>query len=123
MTQRTFTFAGVPELIDEPLARRLAWGGGTNESMRSPGRSQRACSCSPRGGSRHDDATPHSKPHPGPLLEGARQLSLEPGRCNYVRDDERDVIADKAAAGPAGLADWGCTLQANGFRLSTGGRY
>src|SRR5262245_21706826 len=30
------------------------------------------------------DTTPHPKPHPAPLLEGARQLSLRPERCVYV---------------------------------------
>ena len=43
------------------------------------------------------DTTPHAKPHPEPLLEAARRLSLDPGKCIYVGDDERDIEAGRAA--------------------------
>jgi phosphoglycolate phosphatase len=43
------------------------------------------------------DTTPYAKPHPAPLLEAARQLRLDPARCIYVGDDERDVMAGLAA--------------------------
>jgi len=43
------------------------------------------------------DTTPYSKPHPEPLLEAARRLGVAPGLCLYVGDDERDVVAGKAA--------------------------
>jgi phosphoglycolate phosphatase len=43
------------------------------------------------------DSTPHAKPHPAPLLEAARQLGIAPSQCIYVGDDERDVIAGRAA--------------------------
>jgi phosphoglycolate phosphatase len=43
------------------------------------------------------DTTPYAKPHPAPLLEAARQLSIEPIKCIYVGDDERDVAAGQAA--------------------------
>jgi phosphoglycolate phosphatase len=53
------------------------------------------------------DTTPHSKPHPAPLLEAARQLALPPGQCVYVGDDLRDVIAGRAAAMATLVAQWG----------------
>ena len=43
------------------------------------------------------DTTPHSKPHPEPLLEAARRLGVEPRSCIYVGDDERDIVAGEAA--------------------------
>ena len=43
------------------------------------------------------DTTPHSKPHPAPLLEAALQLGLDPQQCVYVGDDERDIAAGHAA--------------------------
>jgi N-acetyl-D-muramate 6-phosphate phosphatase len=98
MTQRTFAFAGIPQLIDELVARGLAWGVVTNKSMRFTAPLTKAMqlfatASTVVGG----DSTPHAKPHPAPLLEAARQLALEPARCIYVGDDERDVIAGKAA--------------------------
>ena len=53
------------------------------------------------------DTTPHSKPHPAPLLEGARQLGLPPESCLYVGDDLRDVQAGRAAGMGTAAAAWG----------------
>jgi phosphoglycolate phosphatase len=53
------------------------------------------------------DTTPHSKPHPAPLLEGARQLGLQAARCVYVGDDQRDVVAGRAAGMATLVALWG----------------
>jgi phosphoglycolate phosphatase len=43
------------------------------------------------------DTTPHAKPHPAPLLEAARRLNVAPHACWYVGDDERDIVAGRAA--------------------------
>jgi N-acetyl-D-muramate 6-phosphate phosphatase len=98
MTQRTYAFAGVPELIAQLVARGLPWGVVTNKAMRFTGPLTRgmslfATAAAVVGG----DSTPHAKPHPAPLLEAARQLDLPPARCIYVGDDERDVVAGLAA--------------------------
>jgi phosphoglycolate phosphatase len=53
------------------------------------------------------DTTPHPKPHPAPLLEAARQLQLDPRHCIYVGDDERDIIAGRAAGMPTVAAAYG----------------
>lgn len=53
------------------------------------------------------DTTPHSKPHPAPLLEAARQLGLPPQSCVYVGDDLRDVQAGQAAGMDTVAAEWG----------------
>jgi N-acetyl-D-muramate 6-phosphate phosphatase len=98
MTQRTYAFGGIAELIARLLERGLAWGVVTNKAMRfarplTRGMSLFATAGAVVGG----DTTPHAKPHPAPLLEAARLLSLEPSRCIYVGDDERDIAAGKAA--------------------------
>ena len=53
------------------------------------------------------DTTPHSKPHPAPLLEAARQLKLDAAACVYVGDDARDVEAGRAAGMATLVAQWG----------------
>ncbi len=53
------------------------------------------------------DTTPHSKPHPAPLLEAARRMGLDPERCVYVGDDARDIQAGRAAGMATVAAAWG----------------
>ncbi len=43
------------------------------------------------------DTLAKKKPDPLPLLTAARALSVDPEQCIYIGDDERDVIAGKAA--------------------------
>jgi N-acetyl-D-muramate 6-phosphate phosphatase len=108
MTQRTYAFTGIAELIAQLLDRGLAWGVVTNKAMRFTGPltqgmdlfvTARAVVAG--------DTTPHAKPHPAPLLEAARLLSLEPGHCVYVGDDERDVAAGRAAGMRTVAASYG----------------
>ncbi len=108
MTQRTYAFQGVPELICALLERGLAWGVVTNKSMRFTGPLAKtmplfSTARTVVGG----DSTPHAKPHPAPLLEAARQLGLPAADCIYVGDDERDVAAGRAAGMPTVAATYG----------------
>ena len=43
------------------------------------------------------DTLEHRKPHPMPLLVAAERLGLACDKCVYVGDDERDIVAGKAA--------------------------
>lgn len=108
MTRTTHAFAGVPDLLRALVGRSLHWGVVTNKSMRFTGPLTAAMPLFATaraivGG----DSTPHSKPHPAPLLEAARQLGVEPARCIYVGDDERDIIAARAAGMPSVAAVYG----------------
>lgn len=98
MTERTYVFDGVAELIEQLRLRRLGWGVVTNKSERFTLPLTRRM---PLFGSAaavvSGDTTPHSKPHPAPLLEAARRLGVAPARCIYVGDDERDIVAGLAA--------------------------
>jgi len=98
MTERTYAFEGIPELIAHLRQRGLPWGVVTNKSMRftrplTQGMRLFDSAAVVVGG----DSTPHAKPHPAPLLEAARVLGLPPVQCIYVGDDERDVVAGRAA--------------------------
>ena len=53
------------------------------------------------------DSTPHSKPHPAPLLEAARRIGVAASGCVYVGDDLRDVQAGRAAGMRTIAAAWG----------------
>ena len=123
MTQRTYVFEGVAQLIESLVQRNLAWGVVTNKAMRftaplTRGMPLFASARTVVGG----DSTPHPKPHPAPLLEAARQVGVRPIECIYVGDDVRDVQAGRAAGMPTVAAtygylggldvkDWGADLQ------------
>ena len=59
------------------------------------------------------DSLPVRKPHPEPLLHAARLLDVAPGACVYVGDDERDIVAARAAGMPSVVALWGYRLDAD----------
>jgi len=108
MTVLTRAFDGIHEMVEAIVGRGLAWGVVTNKSMRFAGPLTRqmplfATSGALVGG----DSTPHAKPHPAPLFEAARQLGLPPGQCVYVGDDERDIVAGRAAGMPTVAATYG----------------
>ena len=108
MTQNTFAFAGVPELIADLDALELPWGVVTNKASRFAEPLTRAM---PLFASARTvisgDTTPFSKPHPEPLLEAARRLGIEPAHCLYVGDDERDIVAGLAAGMGTVVATYG----------------
>ena len=98
MTERTTIFDGVPELVGQILQRNLVWGVVTNKAARFTEPLTRAMPLFATAGVViSGDTTPHAKPHPAPLLEAAARLQLRPEQCIYVGDDERDIIAGKAA--------------------------
>ena len=98
MTERTLAFDGVYDLIHALRAQSLAWGVVTNKSQRFTIPLTAAMPLfSSAGTIVSGDTTPHSKPHPAPLLEAARQLGVLPAQCLYVGDDERDIVAGHAA--------------------------
>jgi len=108
MTQRTFAFEGVEQMIDKLVASQLPWGVVTNKSKRfaepltmaMPLFQTAAVVIS-------GDTTPHAKPHPEPLLEAARRLGIAPTACVYVGDDERDIVAGHAAGMKTVAATYG----------------
>ncbi|MBA4267295.1 MAG: phosphoglycolate phosphatase [Comamonadaceae bacterium] len=98
MFERTRPFPEAAELLDALVEKGLRWGVVTNKAERfaKPLTASMAMFAG-AGAIVGGDTTPFSKPHPEPLLEAARRLSLQPHQCMYVGDDERDILAGKAA--------------------------
>ncbi len=108
MLVRTRLFDGMPEVLDALDDAGIRWGVVSNKFERYVrpilaglgllGRS--ACVV---GG----DTTGYSKPHPEPLLHGARLAAVDAHRCIYVGDDQRDIEAGHAARMAAIAAAYG----------------
>ncbi len=108
MTQRTFAFEGVVALIEQLVARHLPWGVVTNKASRFTEPLTRTMPLFATAGAVvSGDTTPYTKPHPAPLIEAARRLGIAPQRCLYVGDDERDVVAGRAAGMGTVVATYG----------------
>ncbi len=56
------------------------------------------------------DTLPVRKPDPLPLLHAAQAIGVAADECIYVGDDERDIIAARAAGMPSVVALWGYRL-------------
>lgn len=108
LTQNTYVFEGVLDLIAQLTTREIPWGVVTNKSARFTLPLTRAM---PLFASARTvvsgDTTPHAKPHPEPLFEAARQIGIAPSRCVYVGDDERDIVAGLAAGMKTVAAGYG----------------
>lgn len=98
MTERTVIFDGVADMIAALVQAGLPWGVVTNKSSRFTDPLTAAMPLFATAGAIvSGDTTPHAKPHPEPLFEAARRLQVDPARCVYVGDDERDIVAGLAA--------------------------
>ena len=91
-------FDGMEHLLNQLESAQLPWGIVTNKSERFTNPLIKLMGLSQRSASTvSGDTTPHSKPHPEPILHAARIANLDPNKSLYVGDDIRDVIAGKAA--------------------------
>lgn len=126
MTQRTYAFEGVAQLIHSLQQAPLVWGVVTNKSMRfTDPLTQQMPLFASAAAVVSGDTTPHAKPHPEPLLEAARRMQVAPESCIYVGDDERDIQAGRAAGmktvaacygylgAKADTSHWGADAQIN----------
>lgn len=108
MGQHSQLFAGVPELLAQLDSHGWKWGIVTNKSQRftlpivqsHPALAAAAAVVC-------GDTTPHAKPHPAPLQEAAKRLGVDCAHCIYVGDDERDMVAARAASMQAVAAAYG----------------
>ena len=114
MLAQTQVFEAVPALLAALQSRGLPWGIVTNKAMRFVQPMVQALGLISAGASAlvAGDSTPHTKPHPAPLLEAARRVAQPPQACVYVGDDPRDVTAGRAAGMATLVAGWGYTQAA-----------
>jgi N-acetyl-D-muramate 6-phosphate phosphatase len=89
MTQRTRIFDGVGDMIERLVALGLPWGVVTNKSSRFTDPLTASMPLFATAGAIvSGNTTPHAKPHPEPLFEAARRLSVDPARCVYVTSSQ-----------------------------------
>ena len=108
MKVHSVIFDGVQDLLLHLQEMGLKWGVVTNKSQRFtlPLTSQIPLFASAQA-IVSGDTTLHAKPHPEPLFEAARRMQLSPEQCWYVGDDERDIVAGKAAGMTTVAAHYG----------------
>jgi len=108
MLVRTRLFPGMAQVLDALDDAEIRWGVVSNKFERyvrpilaGLGLLERSV-CAVGG-----DTTPYSKPHPEPLLHGARIAAVDARQCVYVGDDQRDIEAGHAAEMLAIAATYG----------------
>lgn len=108
LMQHSELFQGVPELVDALERAAIPWGIVTNKSERFtyPIVAMEA-TLARAGVVVCGDTTPHSKPHPAPLLHASERLGQIAQGVIYVGDDERDMQAARAAGMRGIAADYG----------------
>ena len=108
MLEKARLFDGVRALITRIETAGLRWGIVTNKAIRFAEPLCAAMGLVPHAGALvGGDSTPHTKPHPAPLIEATRRLCVPSAVCGYVGDDERDMRAGRAAGMRTIAAAWG----------------
>jgi len=107
MAEHTTLFDGIDELLAGIEAAGMAWGIVTNKPSRFTDPLVPQIALAHAGCIVSGDTTAHAKPHPAPLLEGARRLGIAPEQCWYVGDDLRDIEAGRAAGMVTVACAWG----------------
>ncbi len=108
LCRETQLFAGMTELLLELERAKLPWGIVTNKAKRFTEPLIDALQLSARAGCIiSGDSAARAKPHPDTLILGSQQLGIAREQIVYVGDDERDVIAARAAGMRAVVALYG----------------
>jgi N-acetyl-D-muramate 6-phosphate phosphatase len=107
MLQQTQVFAAAVTVLQALDTHGLPWGIVTNKSLRFAAPMVQALGLHRGATLVAGDSTPHTKPHPAPLLEAARRMGLPASACVYVGDDRRDMHAGRAAGMGVLAAAWG----------------
>jgi len=116
MTRDTHVFPHMRQVLDALDAARRPWGIVTNKASRFAEPVVRALDLYGRTAALVcGDTTPHSKPHPEPLLEAARRVGAPATQCSYIGDDLRDVQAGRAAGMTTVVAAWGYLGRGDSF--------
>lgn len=107
-TVNSLLFDGIDTLIDQLNELGIHWGVVTNKAVHltQPIMDHFELSASSKvlvGG----DSTPYIKPHPASLFLACEQTGIAPEHCIYIGDDERDIIAGKAAGMATMVAAYG----------------
>ena len=108
LLDNTRVFEAMQPVLDHLDAAGHRWGIVTNKAMRFAAPLVEGLGLAGRAAVLiAGDSTPFAKPHPEPLLEAARRLGIAPAGCAYIGDDERDMVAGRAAGMRTLAAAWG----------------
>lgn len=98
VARETRLFDGMADLLAGLEARGITWGVVTNKPGDLSEALLKAIDLWPRMATHvAGDTLARRKPHPMPLLHAAKDIRIEPERCLYVGDAERDIAAGQAA--------------------------
>ena len=106
--RETRLFPGMAEVLRALEAADCCWGVVTNKAeylarpLLEAILPASACACVIGG-----DTTPHTKPHPAPLVAACGAIGKDASACLYVGDDLRDIQAGRAAGMKVAAARWG----------------
>lgn len=104
-------FPGMPDLLDAMDSAGKPWGIVTNKPEHLTIDLLQALDLHDRTGCViGGDSLAVRKPHPDPLLHAADLLAVDPASCVYVGDNDRDMIAGRAAGMTTIAATWGYIL-------------
>ncbi len=108
LSRHTRVFDGIETMLATLESNGIAWGIVTNKPARftDPLLEQFACmkGC---GVAISADTLPVRKPDPAPLYYAAGALKVDPTRCIYLGDAERDIEAGNRANMLSLIANWG----------------
>lgn len=98
MTDETVLFDGIPEVLDQLEHQGFQWGIVTNKAENLSFPIFKYLNLYERSiANICGDTAARPKPFPDPLFLAAEQANVAAKDCIYVGDDERDIIAGKAA--------------------------
>ncbi len=108
LVERSRLFPGMRRVLDSLAGREIPWGVVTNKPdyltrplIEALGLA-RECTVAVGGGT-----TPHTKPHPEPMIFAAERLAVKPRACVMLGDDPRDIQAARSAGMTGLAAAWG----------------
>ncbi|WP_423823827.1 HAD-IA family hydrolase [Salinisphaera sp. SPP-AMP-43] len=108
MTRESHPYDGIRELLLALRSAGQSWGVVTNksEALAVPLVEHTAFDPAP-GTVIGGDTAGVSKPDPAPILLACERMGVDPARCIYVGDSDRDIAAGRAAGMPTIAAGYG----------------
>ncbi len=108
LSRETQLFPGMENVLEWLETRDIPWGIVTNKHARFTAPLVRQLNLDMRARSVvSGDTCSQPKPHPEPLFFASRECAVQPERCLYAGDDERDVQAGRAAGMRVAIARYG----------------
>lgn len=118
IAEHTSLFAGMDNVLNTLESQNIPWGIVTNkpayltEPLISALQLDTRAACVVSG-----DTTPHSKPHPAPLLHACQHINVSASQCIYIGDAQRDIEAGRNAGMKTLAASFGYINKNDNIKL------